>query len=72
VGGGVAAGDLEIKTATADLKCRERQNVSGVLLALISAHENRIIEEKGEVIREISARLKVRLKNAEKIIAGAQ
>jgi hypothetical protein len=71
-GGGGAAGDLEIKTATADLKCRERQNVSGVLLALISAHENRIIEEKGEVIREISARLKVRLKNAEKIIAGAQ
>ncbi|MQY04527.1 hypothetical protein [Actinomadura macrotermitis] len=69
--GGGTVSALEIKTATADLKCREQKNVSGVLLALISAQEKRIIEEKGEVIREISTRLKLRLKNAEKIISGA-
>jgi hypothetical protein len=58
----------EIKTATTDLGCRNEVNYSGILQGLISAYEERIINEKSETLRSISSLLDVRLRNAAKIL----
>jgi hypothetical protein len=55
---------LEIKTAVTDDACREKVNYSGMMRGIVSAYQNKLIDEKGEILRELRNLLLLRLKNS--------
>jgi hypothetical protein len=54
----------EIATATADVRCKQESNLAGVWLAVETAYQLRIIDERAEELDEVKKAIETRLRNA--------
>ncbi|TVL88009.1 hypothetical protein CD790_32180 [Streptomyces sp. SAJ15] len=57
-------GQLEIRTAVADVECKRQTNVIGVWVAVETAYQKVAIRVGGEKLRQVRQSLLVELRNA--------
>ncbi len=62
---------VEIDTAVADAECKAKHNVVGVMLAVETAYQKRIIDQKVTELNELKALYSTQVANAAQIIASA-
>ncbi len=61
---------VEIDTAVADAKCKNKHNVVGVMLAVETAYQKRIIDQKAAELNEVKSLYTAQAANAAKVIAS--
>lgn len=63
---------LEIDTAVADAKCKREHNVVGIMLAVETAYQKRLVDQKITELNEIKEFYAAQATNAAQIIAGGK
>jgi hypothetical protein len=69
--GGPQISTGEITTAIADVTCKTKENVAGVMLAVETAYQRRMTDEHAARLTAIKAALAAELANANRILADA-
>lgn len=67
---GDAASLREIRTAQADISCRNSTNMVGVWVAVESAYQRRLIEKNGLALAETKKLIEIRQRNVASFMAG--
>lgn len=68
--GGKQAAQEEIRTATADVRCRSEANVIGVWISVLAAYQEPLVEANVQALQAAKASLDYKVKQAARIVAA--